>query len=67
MLRIPRLNNVTNIAAIITPAPIKRNAFGNGMPKTKAARLAVQTPVKGKGMATKMTKEKFLNTSKDLP
>jgi hypothetical protein len=48
------VRNETTRPAIMIPRPIKGKAFLNGMPKTKAIKEAVQPPVTGRGMATKI-------------
>ena len=60
MLIIPKVINVTIDPEIKRPAKIKLIAKYLGMLKIKAQRDAVHAPVKGRGMATRMTRAKFL-------
>lgn len=52
----PNVNKLTNTPAIRTPKNIKGKAILKGILKRKAQIEPVQAPVKGKGMATKITK-----------
>jgi len=55
---IPLVKQTTITPAIKTPKTIKGRARLIGTPKTKAAKDPVQAPVKGKGIATRITKAK---------
>lgn len=57
---------VTIKPAIITPKNINGKAFLNGTLKIKAQIEAVHTPVKGNGIATKITKANSLHCSNFL-
>jgi len=65
MFVIPNVIKLTTAAAIITPRRISGNALRSGIPKTNATRVAVHTPVRGKGIATNITKAKSRKSSND--
>ena len=52
------VNNVTNNPARIIPIVIKANARIGGILNIHEAKVAVQAPVKGKGIITKIIKNK---------
>jgi hypothetical protein len=62
-LIIPNDRMVTITPAPTTPNDTRGRAFLKGMPKRKAHKEPVQAPVKGRGMATKITKAKSLHFS----
>ena len=62
-LMIPKVVKVTTKPAIKTPRVIKGKAFFQGIPNKKAHKDPVQAPVKGKGMATRITRANSFHCS----